>query len=105
MGRVGTKRPLGLMGAMPFAALAGIRTLAARQLRIADMLLPALASLLAVPSLLYLGAASGADVGLRFQPIPPLQWLMFQGIETLPYLVPLLLVARPARFGPEIRGA
>ncbi|WP_313394789.1 hypothetical protein [Sphingobium yanoikuyae] len=91
--------PLGLMGAMPFAALAGIRTLAARRLRIADMLLPALASLLAVPSLLYLGAASGADVGLRFQPIPPLQWLMFQGIETLPYLVPLLLVARPARFG------
>jgi hypothetical protein len=91
--------PLGLMGAMPFAALAGIRTLAARRLRIADMLLPALASLLAVPSLLYLGAASGADVGLRFQPIPPLQWLMFQGIETLPYLVPLLLVARPSRFG------
>lgn len=91
--------PLGLMGAMPFAALAGFRTLASGSLRVADIGLPALSCLLAIPSLLYLGAAADADVGVRVQPVPPLQWLLFQLVETLPYLVPLLLGAASARLG------
>lgn len=90
--------PLGLLGAMPFAALAGLRTLLTGRLRWPDIALPALASLLALPSLLYLGAA-GDDVGLRLLPVPPPQWLTFQAIETWPYLLPLILVARPTPFG------
>lgn len=93
--------PLGLMGALPFAALAGLRTLAARRLRAADILLPGLASLLCIPSLLYLGAAASGDVGMRIQPIPPLQWLVFQAIETLPILIPMLLTAGASRFGKD----
>ena len=91
--------PLGLMGALPFAALAGLRTLTQGKLRAIDIALPALASLLCIPSLLYLGAAASGDVGIRFQPIPIQQWLLFQTIETLPILVPMLLTSAANRFG------
>lgn len=92
--------PLGLMGAMPFVALAGIRTLVARRLRLRDVLAPAASLLICVPSLIYLGAASD-DVGFHFQPIPLVQWLLFQSFETLPFLVPLAIAGRSTRFGRE----
>lgn len=92
--------PLGLMGAMPFAALAGLRTLFARSLSSTDIIAPAVSLLLCMPSFIYLGAASD-DVGLHFQPIPFIQWLLFQSFETLPYLIPLAIVGRSVRFGPD----
>jgi hypothetical protein len=90
--------PLGLMGAMPFAALAGLRTLISRSLLLRDLLAPAASLLLCVPSLIYLGAASD-DVGFHFQPIPFVQWLLFQSFETLPYLIPLAIAGGSSRFG------
>lgn len=92
--------PLGLMGAMPFVALAGLRTLIARALCWRDVIAPAVSLLLCIPALVYLGSA-GDDVGFRYQPIPFIQWLLFQMFETLPYLVPLVLVGGTTRFGRE----
>ena len=90
--------PLGLMGAMPFVALAGVRMLTARSLRLHDILAPAVSALLCLPSLIYLGAAPD-DVGLHFLPIPFAQWLLFQFLESLPYLIPLAIAGRSTRFG------
>lgn len=90
--------PLAFLGAMPFAALAGVRAIVARQVRGPDIALPALASLLCVPGFLYLGAANG-EVGIRPVALPAIQWLLFQGLETLPFLIPLLLAGRAVRFG------
>ncbi|MEC3910612.1 hypothetical protein U5A82_09005 [Sphingobium sp. CR2-8] len=90
--------PLGLIGAMPFALLAGVRTLYQRSLRVPDIALPALASLIAVPGLLYL-AAAGNNVGMRAQTIVPLQWGIFELLEILVYIAPLALMARSVRFG------
>ncbi|WP_254657236.1 hypothetical protein [Sphingobium fuliginis] len=61
--------PLGLMGAMPFVALAGLRTLIARSLRSCDVLAPAGSLLLCLPSLIYLGTASD-DVASIFSRSP-----------------------------------
>ncbi|WP_254913763.1 hypothetical protein [Sphingobium sp. Z007] len=90
--------PLGLMGAMPFAALAGVRSLLRRELRPRDIGIPALATLLAVPSLLYLGAANDG-VGARLMTFVPLQWGLFELLEVLVYVVPLALIVRQPRFG------
>ncbi|MFB9048202.1 hypothetical protein ACFFV8_05725 [Sphingobium indicum] len=90
--------PLGLMGAMPFVALAGLRSLISRALRLRDLLAPGASLLICGPSLIYLGAASD-DVGFHFQPIPFVQWLLFQSFETLPYLIPLAIAGRSTRFG------
>jgi len=90
--------PLGLMGAMPFAALAGMRALIARDIRARDIGLPALALLLATPGLLYLGAAND-DVGARLNALPPLQWGLFELLEVLVYAIPVALVAHARRFG------
>ncbi|WP_241241771.1 hypothetical protein [Sphingobium algorifonticola] len=90
--------PFGLLGTLPFVALAGIETLIRRRLRLSDIALPALSSLLCVPGLLYLGAA-GDDVGIRLFAPGGLRYIVFQLFETAPYLVPLALVARTGRFG------
>ncbi|UZW55097.1 hypothetical protein NUH86_16745 [Sphingobium sp. JS3065] len=92
--------PLGLIGAMPFVALAGFRTIIAHAFRLRDVLVPAVSLLLCIPSLIYLGAASD-DVGFHFQPIPFIQWLLFQSFETLPYLIPLVIAGRSTRFGSD----
>ena len=92
--------PLGLLGAMPFVALAGLRTLIARALSLRDFVAPAASLFLCMPSLIYL-AAAGDEVGLHFQPIPFLQWLLFQSLETLPYLIPLAIAGCATRFGRE----
>lgn len=90
--------PLGLMGAMPFAALAAARALAARAIRLPDIALPMLSTLLCVPGLLYMAAAPEA-VGLRFLPLVPAQWFLFELLEVLVYVVPLILLRRANRFG------
>ena len=90
--------PLGLMGVMPFAALAGIETLVRRRLRPADLVLPALALALAVLPLRYLGADT-TSVGFGVDPIPAPAWLLFEAIEVLPFLGCALLAARTGRLG------
>ena len=90
--------PLGLLGAMPFVALAGVRTLMAGRLRPADIMLPALATLLSLPALLYL-ASAGDGVGVRLMAIAPLQWGLFELLEMLVYVAPVALLVRAPRFG------
>lgn len=90
--------PLGLMGAMPFAALAGISSLRARAISPADIALPALTTLLCVPGLLYLSAA-GDGVGARLMALSPLQWGLFELLEVLVYVAPLALLVHHLRFG------
>ena len=90
--------PLGLIGAMPFAALAAVRTMIARTLRTSDIALPALSSLIALPGLLYLSAAGG-EVGARLRTVAPVQWTVFELLEVLVYVAPLALLVRRPRFG------
>lgn len=91
--------PLGLAGGLPFVALAGLRSLLSRSLRPADILLPALATLLSIPSLLYLSAGAGDGVGLHIVPLPPAQWGLFELLEVGIYALPLLFAAPAGRFG------
>jgi hypothetical protein len=85
--------PLALMGLMPFAAAAGFTALLRRELKAADVALPALAAALALPALLYLQAA-GDSVGLRAYPLRPLGWLYFQLFETVPFILGVALLAK-----------
>ena len=82
--------PLSLIGSLPFAALAAVTTLRTRRLGASDMLMPAAATLIALPGLTYLGAADH-EVGLRIYPIAVSHYLLFEAVETLPYIVPLAL--------------
>lgn len=90
--------PLGLIGAMPFAALAGVQALMRREVSANDLTLPLIATLLALPSLFYLGA-SGDSVGIRWMAIAPVQWGLFELFEVLVYVVPVALCAKALRFG------
>lgn len=85
--------PLALIGAMPFALWAGLSTLAARKLTIADIGWPALSVGLALPSLVYLAAAPDG-VGIRPYPLQTLAWLIFVTLEVLVYALPLLFALR-----------
>lgn len=80
--------PLGALGVLPFAALAGLTALVRRELRPWDVALPALACVLAIPVLLYLSADTGA-VGARPMGLRANVYLAFVALEVLP----LLLVA------------
>ena len=83
--------PLGAMGVLPFAGLAAALGMIRRNLRPADVALPALACLLAVPTLLYLSADSAAvgarPIGVSLRPSLS---VVFVALEVLP----LVLVAR-----------
>jgi hypothetical protein len=92
--------PLGLIGAMPFAALAGVRSLRARAIRPPDIALPALTTLLCIPGLLYLSAA-GDGVGAKLVAIVPLQWALFELLEMLVYILPLAFLVNLPRFGKD----
>ena len=81
--------PFGLLGGLPFAALAAFQDLRARRIALPTFALPALACLLVLPTLAYLGAA-GSDVGIRFYPIPWLHYALFEGVEVLPLLIPVM---------------
>ena len=82
---LGLWSPLAMMGALPFAALAGVHALARREVRPADIALPAGATLLALPGLLYLGAGSDG-VGIHLVSLPAGRWLLFELVETAPFL-------------------
>lgn len=95
--------PLGLMGTMPFVALAGIRAVLARAITLSDIVMPACTALLAIPALLYLGASAGSSggVGMQLVAIAPVQWGLFELLEIGVYVVPLAFVARQSRFGAD----
>ncbi|WP_093312504.1 hypothetical protein [Sphingomonas jatrophae] len=90
--------PLALIGVLPFAAHAGIATLARRGLRPIDIALPALACAVALPGLLYLAAGS-SSVGSRPAPLPFAVWALFVGLEVLPFLLALGATRAGMRFG------
>lgn len=89
--------PLSLMGVMPFAAHAALRSLADRAIRPVDVILPALAAVLALPSLIYMQTASG-DVGARLYDLPFLRYLIFELLEAAPYLLAAWAIGRGTRF-------
>ena len=77
--------PLGMIGALPFALWAGLKSLFTRMVGVADILLPGLTLLLSVPALFYL-SAGGGEVGVRLFSVSPLIYGLFIGFEILPYL-------------------
>lgn len=77
--------PLGMIGALPFALWAGLKSLFTRMLDGADILLPSLILLLSVPALFYL-SAGGGEVGVRLFSVSPLIYGLFISFEILPYL-------------------
>ena len=72
--------PLGVAGAIPFAMLAVAQAAASRSLRRRDLILPAVAVALALPTLAYLGADAGG-VGARVVAIPPFAYALFLLVE------------------------
>lgn len=91
--------PLSPMGSMPFAALVGIETLLRRRLRWTDIAVPALAVALAVPTLLYLGAASDSVGGHLVRNMPGATYLIFEFLEVVPFLMVVALRARVTMIG------
>jgi hypothetical protein len=89
--------PLAAIGCLPFIAYAAWHDLRRRRIALADLALPALATLIALPALLYL-AAAGDRVGARLFPIRPDLYLLFLTIELLPFLL-IAFAGRRARFG------
>ncbi len=90
--------PLAMIGALPWAALAGIQSLMKRQLRITDVLVPALATLLVIPGLAFL-AAAGDDVGIRTYLMDPALYILCLEMEVLPWALPALTLRARSPFG------
>ncbi len=76
--------PLGLLGMLPFAALAGVKTLLERRLRWADVGPPALACLGATVTFLYLATDSGR-VGMQLYPVIPAVYLIVVLFDVVPF--------------------
>ncbi len=90
--------PLALMGILPFAAHAGIVALRQRRIGIADIAVPAAATVMALPTLLYLASGSGA-VGGGAAVLPLNHYLSLELLEVAPYLLGLWFIGRDTRFG------
>ena len=82
--------PLAVFGVVPFVAYAGFESLLRRRISVADIALPAVASMLAVPSLLYLSAGF-VEVPTGTAHFPLLNYLAFYSFEILPFLAVLWL--------------
>ena len=72
-----------------------------RSLHWRDLVLPATTSLIVLPCLSYLSAA-GDSVGMQAYPIPGLYFLIFELIEVVPWLLPVLALNAQSRFGREV---
>ena len=81
--------PLAIMGAVPFAVVAGWDTLRRRTFGFNDIVIAALAVVIALPALLYL-QIDADKVGMHLLRTNPLQWLACVALEVLPFTVPLL---------------
>ena len=80
--------PLALMGLLPFASLAVVRTLSSRGITPKTFALLALPLLIALPSFAYLITA-GDTVGIKPYPINFREYILFEAIEFLPFFLPL----------------
>ncbi len=90
--------PLSTIGALPFAAYAGILALKRRELKFTDVLFPAATTLLSAPALLYL-ASGGDDVALGLFPLGVRQYLVFVGLEAIIFFIPLIALRSKLSFG------
>jgi hypothetical protein len=94
--------PLAIMGAIPFAILAGIEDIRRRSVERTDVALAALALALALPSLVYL-QIDAATVGMHLRFAHPSALLLCVALEVLPFAWPLLRdPVSPARDRPVI---
>jgi hypothetical protein len=90
--------PLGVMGTLPFALLAGLQSLVERRIRWTDILAPAGTAMLVMPSLLYMGADFGT-VGARIQSVHPIVYVLFELVEVVPVLALAALLGGRQIFG------
>lgn len=81
--------PLAIIGAIPFAILAGLELLRRRAFHLSDIAIAALALIIAFPALLYL-QIDAARVGMHFTFAHPFAWLLCVALEMLPFAWPLL---------------
>ena len=95
--------PLAIMGAVPFALLAGWDALRKRSFDLHDIGIAALAVAIALPALLYL-QIDAASVGMHLLRTNPLVWGLCVLLEVLPFTVPLLRERQsPATDRPVVR--
>lgn len=90
--------PLAVMGAMPFAALAGWEARRRGELDLSGIAWPALATAAALPGLLYMAAGSG-EVGGRPLHLPWRHWFRFELFEVAPFLLAIAFTGRRRRYG------
>ena len=81
--------PLAIMGAVPFAVLAGFSALRLRAFDLNDIAIAALAGAIALPAILYL-QLDAASVGMHFLPANPLVWVFCMALEVIPFILPLM---------------
>ena len=81
--------PLAIIGAIPFAILAGFEVLRRRSLDRKDVAIAVLALAIALPTLLYL-QIDAAKVGMHVRIAHPWAWLFCVALEVLPFAYPLL---------------
>lgn len=88
--------PLAIMGAIPFALLAGVTVLRSGDWSVKDIAFAACAVALALPSLAYL-QADAAQLGSGARLIALLPYLFLVGLEVLPFVLPPLLSSANAK--------
>jgi hypothetical protein len=81
--------PLAIMGAVPFAILAGYDVVRRRAFSLNDVAIAALAVVLALPALLYL-QVDAAALGIHMLRTSPIELLACVALEVLPFTLPLL---------------
>ena len=90
--------PLGVMGTLPFAAFAGIETLARGKLQPIDIALPAVSLVLAAVPVIYLQAGAG-QVGFHLSAPDVRIYATFILLEVMPFLLAVWLGSRGGRIG------
>jgi hypothetical protein len=89
--------PLAAMGAMPFVIYAGVSALVRRELRLNDILAPAVACIVTIPALLYL-RADAVSVGGRLFTFVPSAYVIFMLLTIVPYIAGIALIGLRSRF-------
>ncbi len=78
--------PLAIMGAVPFALYAAIKTILNREIRFKDILIGAISIIVAVPALVYLRSGSELVASrIVFQPV--VHMILIASLEVLPFII------------------
>jgi hypothetical protein len=85
--------PLAIMGAVPFALLAGVSVLKNGDWTARDISIAAVSLALALPALWYL-KIDAVSLGSSFRPIAALAYILLICLEVLPFIIALLLSAQ-----------